>query len=231
MCSVATSPSLSIIVPMLNERSALPRLLEELQSHRREGCEVLIVDGGSRDGSDEVARRAGFTVASSLPGRARQMNAGAQLARGELLLFLHADTRLPSRADARVREVLSNANRTWGFFQVRIEGSSPALRVVAFLMNCRSRLTGIATGDQAIFVRRSVFQLIEGYPQQPLMEDIELSKRLKRTARPMCVRAHATTSGRRWESRGVWRTIGLMWAIRLAYWLGASPETLARRYR
>jgi rSAM/selenodomain-associated transferase 2 len=231
MCTLPISPSLSIIVPMLDERPALPRLLEDLQSHREEGCEVLIVDGGSRDGSSELARRAGFTVASSAPGRARQMNTGAQLARGELLLFLHADTRLPSRADRLVREVLSNAARTWGFFQVRIDGGSPVLRIVAFLMNCRSRLTGIATGDQAIFVRRSVFQRIEGYPEQPLMEDIELSKRLKRTARPICVRARATTSGRRWESRGILRAIVLMWGIRLAYWLGASPETLARRYR
>jgi rSAM/selenodomain-associated transferase 2 len=216
---------------MLNERQVLPRLLEHLQPIRREGCQVLIIDGGSEDGSAELARRAGLVVAGSIPGRACQLNAGARLASGELLLFLHADTRLPAGADALVREALANEVNTWGFFQVRIEGRSPWLHLVAFLMNLRSRLTGIATGDQAIFVRRSVFERVGGFPEQPLMEDIELSKRLKRTARPVCVGPHATTSGRRWESRGVLRTIVLMWALRLAYWLGARPESLARRYR
>ena len=192
---------------------------------------MLIIDGGSQDGSDDCARRAGFSVTASAAGRARQMNAGARLARGELLVFLHADTRLPADADRLVREALSHASRTWGFFAVRIEAGSPVLRLVAFLMNHRSRLTGIATGDQAIFVRRSVFERVGGFPDQPLMEDVELSKRLKCTARPVCVRLPVATSSRRWESRGVLRTIVLMWALRLAYSLGARPQTLARWYR
>lgn len=224
-------PPVSIVVPMLNECQVLPQLLEHLQPYRRADCEVLFVDGGSRDGSAELARRAGFAVASSPPGRARQMNAGARLVHRELLLFLHADTRLPAGADTLVREALSDEVRTWGFFQVQIAGRSRVLCLVAFLMNHRSRLTGIATGDQAIFVRRSIFERVGGFPEQPLMEDIELSKRLKRTARPVCVGVRATTSGRRWESRGVLRTIVLMWALRLAYWLGVRPEILARRYR
>jgi rSAM/selenodomain-associated transferase 2 len=224
-------PSLSIIVPMLDEREMLPRLLEHLEPYRQAGCEVLLIDGGSRDGSDEFARQAGFRVAPSVMGRASQMNAGARLASGDLLLFLHADTRLPSGADTLVRHAIAKESRVWGFFKVRIEGNSRLLPIVGFLMNHRARLTGIATGDQAIFVRRSAFERVGGFPEQPLMEDVELSKRLKRIAWPAHVGQLARTSGRRWESRGVLRTIALMWSLRLAYWLGVSPETLARGYR
>lgn len=225
------SPTLSIIVPMLDEREILPRLLDHLEPYRKAGCEVLLVDGGSQDGSIDLARRAGFTVAASAAGRARQMNAGAQLAKGELLVFLHADTRLPSGADRLIRRALVEESRAWGFFEARIEGTPALLRVVGFLMNRRARLTGIATGDQAIFVRRSAFERVGGFPEQPLMEDVEISKRLRRIARPVHVATPVVTSGRRWESRGVLRTIVLMWSLRLAYWLGVSAETLARRYR
>jgi len=158
------------------------------------------------------------------------MNAGAARADGELLLFLHADTRLPDHADAAVlRAVAGGAD--WGRFDVSIEGRSALLRVVALLMNLRSRLTGIATGDQAIFVRRDLFQRLGGFADQPLMEDIELSRRLRAVSRPACLRARVRTSGRRWDSRGVWHTIVLMWRLRWRYWRGVPPEVLAREYQ
>lgn len=223
--------SISIIVPMLNERAALPDLLTHLDALHRHDCEVLLVDGGSDDGSTEWATAHGYPVMRSERGRARQMNAGARAAKGDILLFLHADTRLPGEALRWVEQALSPADAVWGRFDVRITGRSPPLKMVATLMNWRSRLTGIATGDQAIFVRRTTFAAVGGFPDQPLMEDIELSRRLKAVAAPNCIKARAVTSGRRWEANGVWRTILLMWSLRFAYWRGASVETLAARYR
>ncbi len=230
---------LSVVVPMLNEAAALPALLNHLRHLQAEGAEVVLVDGGSHDDSTSLARAAGFTVVEAERGRARQMNAGARHAHGDIVLFLHADTRLPEGAMQQVIQALAPASSpeahrpalVWGRFDVRISGRSPWLRVVARMMNLRSRLTGIATGDQAIFVQRGAFEACGGFPEQPLMEDIELSRRLKRLSRPACLRARALTSGRRWESRGVWRTIVLMWRLRLAYWLGASPESIAKAYR
>lgn len=223
--------SISIIVPMLNERAALPELLSHLAPLRRRGCEVWLVDGGSDDGSPELATAGGYPVLHSGRGRARQMNAGARAVNGDILLFLHADTRLPDDADRLLVLALASSDRIWGRFDVRIAGRSRWLILVATLMIWRSRLTGIATGDQAIFVRRDAFAAVGGFPDQPLMEDIELSRRLKRLSRPLCIKARATTSGRRWEARGVWRTILLMWSLRFAYWRGASVESLAARYR
>lgn len=231
--------SLSVVVPMLNEAAALPALLNHLRHLQANGAEVVLVDGGSHDDSTSLARAAGFTVVEVERGRARQMNAGARHAHGDIVLFLHADTRLPDGAMQQVIQALAPASSpeahrlapVWGRFDVRISGRSPWLRVVARMMNLRSRLTGIATGDQAIFVQRGAFEACGGFPEQPLMEDIELSRRLKRLSRPACLRARALTSGRRWESRGVWRTIVLMWRLRLAYWLGASPESIAKAYR
>ena len=221
--------ALAIVVPMLDEAATLPALLVHLAGWRARGCEVVLVDGGSRDDSVEMARAAGFRVLIAERGRARQMNAGAQACGGALLLFLHADTRLPEAADAMVRAAL--AVQAWGRFDVRIDGRPLMLRVVAALMNLRSRLSGIATGDQAIFVRRDVFEAVGGFPDQPLMEDIELSCRLLRVSRPACLRARVRTSGRRWEQRGVWRTIALMWRLRWAYWRGVPAERLAEAYR
>ena len=223
--------ALSIIVPMLNEAAALPGLLPQLAHWRTRGCEVVLVDGGSTDGSADMARVAGFTVVDAERGRARQMNAGAAAAGGEVLLFLHADTQLPAEADVAVRAALADARREWGRFDVRISGRAPMLRVVATLMNLRSRATGIATGDQAMFVRREAFDAVGRFPLQPLMEDIELSCRLLRRTRPACLRVRVTTSGRRWEQRGVWRTIVLMWRLRWAYWRGVPAEVLAEAYR
>jgi rSAM/selenodomain-associated transferase 2 len=224
-------PSLSIIVPMLNEARTLGDLLADLLPYQRGGCEVILVDGGSHDGSPHLARCAGFTVLDAPRGRARQMNAGAAMAHGEVLLFLHADTRLPADADALIAHAMQACDQVWGRFDVRISGRPLMLKVVARLINLRSRLSGIATGDQAMFVCAASFAQLGGFPDQPLMEDIELSRRLKRLSRPACLTPCVITSGRRWETHGVWRTIGLMWRLRLAYWLGASPDKLAKAYR
>jgi rSAM/selenodomain-associated transferase 2 len=211
---------LSIIVPALNEAPGIRAALEALAPLRARGHEVIVVDGGSGDGTPALAAGLCDRVLGAPRGRALQMNAGAQIASGDVLLFLHADTRLPPNADELV-------HGTWGRFDVRIEGRHPLLSVVACAMNLRSRLTGIATGDQAIFVRREAFP---GYPAIALMEDIALSKALKLHAAPTCLRDKVITSGRRWESRGVLRTIVLMWKLRLLYFFGVRPDELARRY-
>ncbi|MDP2405863.1 MAG: TIGR04283 family arsenosugar biosynthesis glycosyltransferase [Hydrogenophaga sp.] len=221
----------SIIVPMLNEAQDMPRLLARLTALRRQGNEVLIVDGGSDDGSADLTVRAGLQVLSSPRGRARQMNLGAAHATGDVLLFLHADTLLPEGALITVRRAMQKSGAPWGRFDVVIDGSHPLLRVVARLMNLRSRWTGIATGDQAIFVTREAFDAVGGFPDQPLMEDIELSRRLLQRDRPACISDPVLTSGRRWESRGVWRTVLLMWRLRWAYWRGTPADQLARLYR
>lgn len=222
---------LSIVVPMLNEFDALGGLLEALRPYQKRGCEVILVDGGSDDGSAHLARCAGFRVLDADRGRARQMNLGVEIATGDVLLFLHADTCLPEAADEWISQALADEANSWGRFDVQIKGQAQLLKTVAWMMNWRSRLTGIATGDQAIFVRADVFKRVGGFPDQALMEDIELSRRLKRLSRPVCLSKRVVTSGRRWEQRGVWRTIWLMWRLRLAYWLGASPEKIARAYR
>ena len=220
---------MSIIVPMLDEAAQLPELFAHLLPLQKAGCEILLVDGGSTDGSAQLARLAGFTVLDAAPGRAVQMNAGAARAGGGALLFLHADTRLPFGAQHLITASLARSE--WGRFDVYITGRPWMLRVVSFMMNLRSRLTGIATGDQAIFVNRSVFRQLGGFPVQPLMEDVALCRLLKALARPVCLRQCVKTSGRRWETRGVWRTIWLMWCLRWAYWRGVDVSELARRYR
>lgn len=225
------TPALSIVVPMLNEAANLPALIAHLSIWRERACEVVLVDGGSDDGSVELARAAGLRVIDSARGRALQMNAGAALCGGEILLFLHADTRLPDAADVAVCHALTSPARHWGRFDVRIEGRPAMLRVVAAAMNLRSRLSGIATGDQAIFVRRALFEAVGGFPELALMEDIALSARLRRQWRPVCLRQRVRTCGRRWEQRGVWRTIVLMWRLRWAYWRGVPAERLAEAYK
>lgn len=258
----------SIIVPVLNENAngQLDGLLAHLRSLCADGggaagiatglpvptaqatqtlqtAEVLLVDGGSTDGSLEVLQQwaeqhtetgatVAWTVLQSGRGRAVQMHTGALAARGRVLLFLHADTRLPHGAPALICHQLLARQKAWGRFDVLISGSPRALWLIARMMNLRSRLTGIATGDQAVFVIRSVYAQSGGFPQQPLMEDVALSRRLLRTAgRPLCLRQRALTSGRRWEQYGVWKTVWLMWRLRWLYWRGHSAEELAQLWR
>jgi rSAM/selenodomain-associated transferase 2 len=221
---------LSIIIPVLNESAGIAAALEALAPLRACGAEVIVVDGGSADDSAVLAKPFSDFVISSGRGRSVQMNAGAATARGDVLLFLHADTRLPPDADKLIHRALPGSHRVWGRFDVTIEGRHPMLPLVAALMNARSRLTGIATGDQAIFVARDAFAAVGGFPEVALMEDIALSRGLKRISAPLCLRARVRTSGRRWENRGLLRTILMMWRLRLAYFFGASPERLARRY-
>jgi rSAM/selenodomain-associated transferase 2 len=222
--------SLSIIVPALNEEAGIATTLRALSALRARGAEIIVADGASHDRTAELARPLCDRLIVATRGRATQMNAGASAARHEVLLFLHADTRLPENADRLVMEGLKRSGRAWGRFDVRIEGRHPLFPVIAAMMNLRSRLTGIATGDQAIFVATAAFAAIGGYPDIPLMEDIVLSRRLKRLGRPLCVSAPALTSGRRWEKYGVMRTILTMWGLRLAFFFGAPPAKLAARY-
>jgi rSAM/selenodomain-associated transferase 2 len=221
---------LSIIVPVLDEGEGIAATLDVLADMRAVGTEVIVVDGGSRDATIQRARLRADRVISAPRGRALQMNAGAEKASGDVLLFLHADTRLPTDADHLVLNGLERSGRAWGRFDVRIAGRHPLFPVIGWLMSMRSRITGIATGDQAIFVRRAAFDAAGGFAAIPLMEDVALCKRLKRISQPLCLRDRVITSGRRWEQHGVLRTILLMWRLRLAYFFGADPKRLARQY-
>ena len=225
------APILSIVVPALNEAAGIVAALSALKPFTARGAQLIVADGASSDDTVVLARAAGATVITAPRGRALQMNAGAQRADAAVLLFLHADTLLPEDADQLIAAALASGTNDWGRFDVRIAGHSPMLRVVAALMNLRSRWSGIATGDQAIFMTRAAFDAVGGFPAQPLMEDIEMSHRLLKRSRPVCLRAKVLTSGRRWETRGVWRTVLLMWRLRFAYWRGAAPEHLAELYR
>ncbi|MCS6925652.1 MAG: TIGR04283 family arsenosugar biosynthesis glycosyltransferase [Candidatus Binatia bacterium] len=218
----------SVIIPTLNEA---PGIVETLRQVRQAGeCEILVVDGGSEDGTPELARPLADVVLVSKRGRARQMNAGARAAAGDVLLFLHADTRLPLGFPAIVAQSLDDPRVVGGRFDVRLDAAGWPFRMIERLMNIRSRWTKIATGDQALFVRREVFLALGGYPDIPLMEDIELSRRLKRVGQLACLRARVTTSARRWQRDGLVRTIVLMWALRLAYFLGVPSERLKTFY-
>jgi rSAM/selenodomain-associated transferase 2 len=221
---------ISIILPVLNEAAHIVACLEALQPLRGQHGELIIVDGGSRDQTVALAEPLADRVIISSKGRAAQMNVGAQHASNAILWFLHADSQPPPAAVNLISAALSDPRRHWGRFDVRLSGRQPGLRVVEALMNVRSRLTGIATGDQGIFVRRELFEQIGGYPPIALMEDIALSRSLKRFSRPVCLRQPLITSSRRWERDGIAHTILLMWRLRLAYCLGANPERLARIY-
>lgn len=221
---------LSIVIPTLEEAQGIAATLETLQALRANGHEVIVVDGGSADATIELSQPFADRAIVAATGRSRQMNEGAKIATGDILLFLHADSLLPADAADAIAAALDSGHR-WGRFDVTISGGARTLSLVARMMNLRSRWTGIATGDQGIFVERKLFAEIGGYPDIPLMEDIALSKALKRNGgRPACLRARIVTSGRRWERLGPWRTILAMWRLRLAFALGADPAKLARRY-
>lgn len=223
-----TPTKLSIVLPVLDEAALIESSLMRLAPLRKRGVEVVVVDGGSADDTMRIARPHCDQLLQARAGRGRQMNAGARACTGDAILFLHADCRLPADADKRVSEALED--RQWGRFDVRIDSAARLLRVVSRLMNLRSRVTGIATGDQAIFVRRAAFLAVGGYREIALMEDIDLCMRLKCAGAPACLADTVSTSPRRWEAHGALRTIVLMWRLRLAFALGANPDRLARAY-
>ncbi|MEZ5526529.1 MAG: TIGR04283 family arsenosugar biosynthesis glycosyltransferase [Gammaproteobacteria bacterium] len=221
---------ISIIIPVLHEAQALRQHLPALQALRQHGHELVVVDAGGDEHSLQACADLVDRWVSSPVGRAAQMNAGAQQASGELLLFLHIDTVLPETAESLLNGVLADPRVLWGRFDVRLSGQRRVFRVIEAFMNWRSRLTGVATGDQAIFVRSTAFVRAGGFPAIPLMEDIALSKTLRHLAWPLCLKARVVTSSRRWERHGVWRTILLMWKLRLLYVLGVAPATLHAMY-
>ncbi|MCU7844427.1 MAG: TIGR04283 family arsenosugar biosynthesis glycosyltransferase [Candidatus Thiodiazotropha sp. (ex Monitilora ramsayi)] len=221
---------LSIIVPVLNENGLVLECVKRLARLNDAGHELILVDGGSEDLPEEALRPHVDQLLVSKPGRAIQMNLGADAASGDVFWFLHVDSQVDTEMVKAMEDAIENG-ATWGRFDIRLSGAHPLLRVVERMMNWRSRKSGIATGDQGIFTRRSLFKQVGGYPEQALMEDVEISRRLKRHGMPACLSERLVTSSRRWERRGILRTIVLMWGLRLAYWLGVSPSRLASLYR
>jgi rSAM/selenodomain-associated transferase 2 len=229
MGSVSETPQLSIIVPVLNEALGMPQMLARLQPCRHESCEIIVVDGGSSDNTVQLATGLADQIVTSPSGRGCQMNTGAALARGRCCSFCMPIPNCRPRPPPLIRQAIEQG-ASWGRFDVRIEGTVSGLGLVAFMMNWRSRLSGIATGDQAIFVTREAFDRIGGFPDIPLMEDIVFSSQLRALSRPACLTEKVATSGRRWEKHGVLRTILLMWQLRLRFFFGANPHDLAREY-
>lgn len=220
---------ISIIMPVLDEAAHIQSTLAALQDCRRAGHEIIVVDGGSTDATVGQASALADRVLTSPPGRARQMDAGAARASHGVLLFLHADTRLPDDGPEQVATAVK-AGARWGHFRLCLSSRRLSLRVIGTAVNLRTRLTGVVTGDMALFVRRDIFAAVGGFGDMPLMEDVAISKRLRRLARPRCLPGHVLSSSRRWEQRGVCRTVLLMWRLRLAYWFGVDPEYLVRAY-
>jgi rSAM/selenodomain-associated transferase 2 len=220
---------ISIIMPCLNEAAQIGDTLAALQPLRQQGLQLILVDGGSSDGTRQRAAGLVDRLEQSAPGRARQMNHGARLADGDILWFLHADTLAPVSAPQAILQA-SAEGRAWGRFDIRLSGATWPFRVIERAINLRSRLSGIATGDQGIFVGRALFDRVGGFPDLPLMEDLALSDALKACARPACLRPQLLTSSRRWEHRGILRTLLLMWRLRALYRLGVPARILARSY-
>ena len=219
----------SLIIPTLNEAETLEDFLLPLQKLRGQ-CEIIISDAGSEDNIQEIAAPFVDLFITTAQGRAKQMNAGVNYATTERLIFLHADTYLPESALVMIQQGLEQGE-LWGRFDIQLIGSHYLLKIIAQMMNWRSRLTGIATGDQVIFMTNPVFQQVGGFPDIALMEDIAMSKQLKKLAAPYCIKARVKSSARRWESFGVWKTVLLMWSLRLRYFFGESPDILLSLYR
>lgn len=219
---------ISVIIPVLNEEKSIAATLPELQ--RLKPDELILVDGGSSDGTREVCQRFGAEFYPSSGGRARQMNFGAQCGTGDVLLFLHADTRLPPSAFDDIRLALQDQTVVGGRFDLQLDDARPMLRLVGFMISLRSRISKVATGDQAIFVRREIFAELGGYPDIPLMEDVAFSRALKHRGAVACLRSHVVTSARRWEREGIWNTILKMWMLKSLYLVGISPVRLKQYY-
>jgi rSAM/selenodomain-associated transferase 2 len=219
---------ISVIVPVLNEEKSIAPTLIELQ--RLKPDEMIVVDGGSSDETREICQRFGVAFYLSRPGRAVQMNFGAHRATGDVLLFLHADTRLPPSAFDDIRAALQDQKVLGGRFDLQLDDARPMLKLIGFMISLRSRLSKVGTGDQAIFVRREIFQELGGYPDIPLMEDVAFSRALKHRGAVACLRSRVVTSARRWEVDGIWRTIFKMWTLKTLYLLGISPVRLKRYY-
>ncbi len=223
-----TEPTVAVIVPVLNEQAVLPGMVDMLLHLPVDG--VVIVDGGSDDGSRELLRDSTLTWIDSMPGRARQMNAGSTNCKCDILLFIHADMILYSSHIEALKKRMACSGYVGGRFDVQLSGAHPIFRVIEWMINVRSRLTRISTGDQCIFVRRTSFERLGGFPEQPLMEDVEFSKRLKKSGRVACLTERVVTSSRRWEQFGILKTVVLMWKLRFLYWAGVAPDRLAKLY-
>jgi rSAM/selenodomain-associated transferase 2 len=219
----------SLIIPVLNESSNIEKILLPLQGLRQRGWCIVVVDGGSTDGTLHKAKPLANNVISSLPGRAKQMNAGAAEASGDVLLFLHADTVLPTNFEPEIEKFI-DGHLQWGRFDVTLSGNQLMFYVIAWFINTRSRLTRVSTGDQALFFKRQFFEKLKGYTDLPLMEDVDISKRSRIMSDPFFSDLRVITSSRRWEKKGTWKTIWLMWCLRYAYYKGEDPEVLYRKY-
>ena len=229
MTKIVINMFVSIIIPTLNEEATISSLLQQLQSYRQQGHEVIVVDGGSNDNTVLISKVLADNVIQSDAGRAIQMNSGAAQAHGDALWFLHADSILPDNATEIIQQALEDND--WGRFNIKLSGTHILFRLIEKMMNLRSCICGIATGDQGIVVKKQKFEQIQGYPNIPLMEDIELSKNLKLISKPVCIKEILTTSSRRWEKKGIFATVLLMWKLRFLYWLGVSADKLVKQYK
>lgn len=233
MATLQTSrnePSVSVIVPALDEAKCIAGTLGALRDQNQTPLELIVADGGSVDGTPEIAGPLADLVIQAPRGRARQMNEAASRASGEVLWFVHADTVPGKGAIAELRSAVRRG-RCWGRLRPRLSGRQWLFRVIERFIHWRAILTGISTGDQTLFVTRDAFDRVGGFPELPLMEDLAIARALRRMQWPATCRVDAITSSRRWERDGIWRTVALMWRLRLAWWFGADPERLARQYR